>query len=287
MSASQDCAVEDVIAHRGLADRLPQDGGLRVIALDARDVAPAIARRPKRALHRRAAPVDTAFVLFSTATAAGRPTGIVHEHAGVADMVRGLEAEREARTTAADPHSNGPAGAGKAPLAMLLASRLADRKAILELWAPLAGGGRVEILDTARGDSPAAALAAALRAGLGNAAVLTAEEANEALGSGALAAAAATLRRLWVVEPLAEAQLASLAGALPHTELVMGYGRAETMPYVAAAHAPSDGSLGAHAIGRPLLNMRVREVVSLVRLWQCCMSRRCCSACQDLRTLKP
>ena len=256
-----------MIAHRGLADRLPQGAGLRIIALDARDVAPAIARRPKRALHRRAAPVDTAFVLFSLATSAGRPTGIVHEHAGVADMVRGLEAERLVRTPTADLPANGPAEGGDPPLAMLLASRLADRKAILELWGPLTSGGCVEILDTVRGDSAAAALAAALRAGRCNAAVLTAEEADEAMGSGALAAAPATLCRLWVTEPLAAAQLECLAEALPHTELVVGYGRAETMPYVAAAHAPDDGSLVAHCIGRPLLNTRVRSPCRSGRLF--------------------
>jgi non-ribosomal peptide synthetase component F len=83
---AEDASLAVAVAHRGLQRRLPVGHAVRAVALDAPREEAAIRRRPTHSPGRRAAPVDAAYVLFFQAAGATRPTGTVHQHAGLADM---------------------------------------------------------------------------------------------------------------------------------------------------------------------------------------------------------
>jgi len=83
---AEDASLAVAVAHRGLQRRLPVGHAVRAVALDAPREEAAIRRRPTHSPGRRAAPVDAAYVLFFQAAGATRPSGTVHQHAGLADM---------------------------------------------------------------------------------------------------------------------------------------------------------------------------------------------------------
>jgi len=230
---AEDASLAEVIAHRGLQRRLPAGRKIKVVLLDDPAEEAMVWRRPARSPGRRAAPVDAAFVLFTQAADAVRPTGIVHQHEGLADMIDGL----------AHLAGGGPGEAAAPPRV------------------PLAQGGALVLARPEfKLDAP---YFAGLLAGAGaTAAYFTAELLESAVETGALAEAARTLRCLWVSDPLRPGAAEALFALLPDARLVLGYGLLEATPFVTAAVLrKGDAPVGA-PIGRPLVNMRARPLFS-------------------------
>jgi len=247
---AEDASLAEVIAHRGLQRRLPAGRKIKVVLLDDPAEEAMVWRRPARSPGRRAAPVDAAFVLFTQAADAVRPTGIVHQHEGLADMIDGL----------AHLAGGGP-GEAAAPPRVPLASPLTEHAAALEVWTPLTQGGALVLARPEfKLDAP---YFAGLLAGAGaTAAYFTAELLESAVETGALAEAARTLRCLWVSDPLRPGAAEALFALLPDARLVLGYGLLEATPFVTAAVLrKGDAPVGA-PIGRPLVNMRARPLIS-------------------------
>ena len=91
------------------------------------------------------------------------------------------------------------------------------------------------------------------------AAYFNAETLEVAAGARALAAAADTLRCLWVAEPMDKDKVQDVFEQLPDAALTLGYGLLEATPLVVAAVLRAgDGELVGDPIGRPLMNMRAR-----------------------------
>lgn len=91
------------------------------------------------------------------------------------------------------------------------------------------------------------------------AAYFNAETLERAASARALAAAADTLRCLWVAEPLEKGMERVVFEQLPDAALTLGYGLLEATPFVVATVLRAgDGELIGDPIGRPLMNMRAR-----------------------------
>ena len=91
------------------------------------------------------------------------------------------------------------------------------------------------------------------------AAYFNTETLERATSARALAAAAATLRCLWVAEPMEAGMEKAVFEQLPDAALTLGYGLLEATPFVVAAVLRAgDGELVGDPIGRPLMNMRAR-----------------------------
>ena len=240
---ADDASLSEVLVHRGLQRRLPKDQDLRVFELDDPDEAAMIQRRPTRSPGRRAAPVDAAYVLFFQAADAARPTGIVHQHAGLADMIAGLS------------HVAGGTLYGAAePPTVALASPLTEHAAVLEVWAPLTQGGTLVVLQP-EDEFDVASFVDSLAEARVTAAYFTAETLKRAASM--LTSAADTLRCIWVSEPVDEGLANAVFEALPDAALTLGYGLLEATPFVVAAVLHKGDELVGEPIGRPLLNMRV------------------------------
>ncbi len=245
---AEDASLAEVIAHRGLQRRLPAGRKIKVVLLDDPAEEAMVWRRPARCPGRRAAPVDAAFVLFKQAADAVRPTGIVHQHEGLADMIDGLV------------HMAG-SGPSEVQPRVPLASPLTEHAAALEVWTPLTQGGAL-VVARPEFELDATYFAGLLASAGATAAYFTAELLESAVETGALAEAARTLRCLWVSDPLRPGAAEALFALLPDAWLVLGYGLLEATPFVTAAVLrKGDAPVGA-PIGRPLVNMRARPLFS-------------------------
>lgn len=243
---AEDTSLSEVIVHGGFQTRLPEGHAIKVIALDDPDEVAMVQRRPTRSPGRRAAPVDAAFVLFFQAADSARPTGIIHQHAGMADMIAGLT------------HVMGGGAYGNAEsLTVVLTSPLTEHAAVLEVWTPLTQGGTLVIAEPET-ELDVEYFVTLLGEARVTAAYFTAEMLQHAAKLELLKAAAETLRCIWVSEPLDAGVAEAVFEVLPDVALTLGYGLLEATPFVVATVLRKGDELVDDPIGRPLMNMRVR-----------------------------
>jgi len=244
---AEDASLAVAVAHRGLQRRLPVGHAVRAVALDAPREEAAIRRRPTHSPGRRGAPVDAAYVLFFQAAGATRPSGTVHQHAGLADMLAGMAHLAGTGTGSIADHQPRVA----------LAAPLTEHAAALEVWTPLTQGG-VLVIARPDADLDVPYFAGLLAHARITAAHFTAKALESAAQTRALEAAAGSLRCIWVTEPLEPGVAEATFEALPGAMLVLGYGLLEATPFVTAAVLRKGDELVGDPIGRPLTHTRAR-----------------------------